>query len=108
MPKLQIILCNCPDEGSADQIASELLNARLAACINLLPGVRSIYRWQGQIETAVEVTLLIKAPAAQFDAISQTICRLPPYTVPEIIAVPVSQGFLPYLHWVNEECVPNE
>ncbi|MDZ7871488.1 MAG: divalent-cation tolerance protein CutA [Rheinheimera sp.] len=108
MPKLQIILCNCPDEGSADQIASELLNARLAACINLLPGVRSIYRWQGQIETAVEVTLLIKAPAAQFDAISQTICRLHPYTVPEIIAVPVSQGFLPYLHWVNEECVPNE
>ena len=105
---LQIILCNCPDESTAEQIARQLLNAQQAACINILPGVRSIYRWQGQLETAVEVTMLIKAPVALFDAISQTICRLHPYTVPEIIAVPVSQGFLSYLHWVNEECVPNE
>lgn len=105
---MQIILCNCPDEQIAEQIARQLLSAQQAACINLLPGVRSIYRWQGQIETSAEVSMLIKAPVAQFDAISQTICRLHPYTVPEIIAVPVSQGFLPYLNWVNEECLPNE
>ncbi len=105
---IQVILCNCPDEGTAEQIARLLLNTQQAACINIMPGVRSVYRWQGQIETSVEVTMLIKAPVTQFDAICQTICREHPYTVPEIIAVPVSQGFLPYLNWVNEECVPNE
>jgi len=105
---IQITLCNCPDSATATRIAAALLDARQAACVNLLPAVTSMYHWQGQLETATEVMLLIKAPADLFDAISQTICRLHPYTVPEIIAIPVNQGFLPYLRWVNEECSPNE
>ena len=109
MPEaIQLTLCNCPDTETATTIAAALLDARQAACVNLLPAVTSMYYWQGQLETATEVMLLIKAPPALFDAISQTICRLHPYTVPEIIAIPVSQGFLPYLRWVNEECSPNE
>lgn len=108
MAELQIILCNCPDPATAQTIASALIEARHAACVNLLPGVTSIYHWQGQVETATETMLLIKAPPTLFDAISQTICGLHPYTVPEIIAVPVSQGFLPYLKWVNEECSSND
>lgn len=105
---IQITLCNCPDSATATRIAAALLDARQAACVNLLPAVTSMYHWQGQLETATEVMLLIKAPADLFDAISQTICLLHPYTVPEIIAIPVNQGFLPYLRWVNEECSPNE
>lgn len=105
---IQVTLCNCPDSATATRIATALLDARQAACVNLLPAVTSMYHWQGQLETATEVMLLIKAPADLFDAISQTICRLHPYTVPEIIAIPVNQGFLPYLRWVNEECSPNE
>lgn len=104
---LQLMLCNCPNEQSAEQIARQLLAQRLAACVNLLPGVKSIYRWQGQLESSMEVTLLIKAPQAQFDAICQTICQLHPYTLPEIIAIPVQQGFAPYLNWVKEECLPH-
>lgn len=108
MPEqIQLILCNCPDAACAEQIASALLTARQAACINLLPAVRSMYRWQGQIEMATEMTLLIKAPQAHFDAICQTICSLHPYTVPEIIAIPLSKGFGPYLTWITEECSPD-
>jgi periplasmic divalent cation tolerance protein len=105
---LQLVLCNCPDIASAEQIATQLLELRQAACVNLLPAVQSIYHWQGQLARAEEIMLLIKAPPALFDAISKTICSLHPYTVPEIIAIPVVAGFMPYLHWVNEECSPNE
>ncbi len=108
MPELQITLCTCPDLLTAQTIAAALLDARHAACVNLLPGVTSMYHWQGQLETATEILLLIKAPPSLFDAISQTICRLHPYTVPEIIAIPLSQGFLPYLHWAQKECLAND
>lgn len=101
---IQLILCNCPDEQIAGQIAEHLLHQQLAACINLLPGVRSMYRWQGKLEVQTEVCLQIKAPQQHFSAISQAILTLHPYTVPEIIAVPVSQGFQPYLNWLHEEC----
>ena len=102
-----LILCNCPDETSAKQIASRLLTEQLAACINLQQNVQSMYRWEGQIETQTEVTLQIKAPQQHFNAISQTILALHPYTVPEIIAIPVSQAFQPYLNWLHEECRSN-
>ncbi len=105
---VQLILCNCPDEQSAEQIARQLLALCLAACVNLLGAVKSFYHWQGQLESATEVTLLIKAPQQQFDAISQTICRLHPYTTPEIIAIPIQQGFAPYLNWVKEECLSHD
>lgn len=105
---LQIVICNCPDHASAQRIAAELLQLRQAACVNLLPAITSMYHWQGQLETTTETMLLIKAPPLLFAAICQTICRLHPYSGPEIIAIPVSQGFLPYLNWVNEECSPNE
>lgn len=105
---MQIVLCNCPDMQSANVIAAELLQLRQAACVNILPTMTSMYRWQGKLETATETMLLIKAPLQLFDEICQTICRLHPYSVPEIIAIPVSQGFGPYLRWINQECSPNE
>lgn len=105
---LQLVLCNCPELQTAEQIATVLLERRLAACINIMPPQLSLYRWQGKLERQQEVMLLIKAPQAQFSAISQTICQLHPYTVPEIIAVPVTQAFQPYLNWIKEETSPHD
>ncbi len=101
---LVLILCNCPDEPVARHIAEQLLHSRLAACINLQAGVQSMYRWQGNIEQQTEVTLQIKAPQHHFNAISQTILTLHPYTVPEIIAIPLVQALPQYLDWLHEEC----
>ncbi len=105
---LQLVQCNCPDLQSAEQIATALLEKRQAACVNIMPPQLSLYRWQGKLERQQEVMLLIKAPQALFSAISQTICQLHPYTVPEIIALQVTQAFEPYLNWINEETSPHD
>ncbi len=72
----------------------------LAACVNLLPGIRSIYAWQGEIQRDAEVMLLIKTSTARFVALTQRLPELHPYDLPEIIAIPVSHGLPPYLEWV--------
>ncbi|MCU0764564.1 MAG: divalent-cation tolerance protein CutA, partial [Burkholderiaceae bacterium] len=98
---------NCPDGETADRIASALVENRLAACVNVLAEVESTYRWQGAVEQAVEVPLLIKCTRERYAAVEQTIRQLHPYTMPEIIAVPVVAGFAPYLRWVDEETAPS-
>ncbi len=102
----QIILCTCPDTTTAEQIALHLLNAKLAACINILPTVTSLYVWQGHIETAHEQLLLIKTTAAQYAAIENQIKQLHPYQIPEIIAVSLENGLPDYLHWINACLLP--
>ena len=101
-----LVLTNCPDEETADRIATSLVENRLAACVNLLPEVESTYRWQGSVEQAVEVPLVIKCTRERYPALEEAIRQLHPYTVPEIIAVPVVAGFAPYLRWVDEETTP--
>ncbi len=101
-----LVLTNCPDEEVADRIATALVENRLAACVNMLPEVESTYRWQGKVETAVEVPLLIKCTRERYAAVEEAIRQLHPYTVPEIIAVPVVAGFAPYLRWVADETQP--
>jgi periplasmic divalent cation tolerance protein len=98
-----LLLCNCPDRAAADKIASELVEKRLAACVNLVPGFSSIYMWQGKLETAEEVTLLIKSTRQRYEELETAILELHPYELPEIIAVPVELGFSDYLNWI-EEC----
>ena len=97
-----IVYCTCPDSDVARKLASELVSSRLAACVNILPGVESVYLWQGKIEKDREVLLLIKTDNAHFAALSDTITRLHPYEVPEIIAVPVQAGHQPYLEWIDQ------
>lgn len=97
-----IVYCTCPDRKTADGLASELVSAGLAACVNLLPGVESVYRWQGKIARDSEILLLIKSDDAHFGALKDTISRLHPYEVPEIIAVPVEAGHQPYLEWIDQ------
>jgi periplasmic divalent cation tolerance protein len=102
-----LVLTNCPDEGVADRIATALVENRLAACVNQLPEVESTYRWQGKVEQAVEVPLLIKCTRERYPAVEEAIRQLHPYTVPEIVAVPVVAGFAPYLRWVDDETRPS-
>ena len=101
-----LILCNCPDRETALRIAGHLVENGLAACVNLLPEVTSLYRWQGTLETAQETTLLIKSTRSRYDELEQAVSSLHPYELPEIIAVPVERGLPGYLKWV-EECTIN-
>jgi periplasmic divalent cation tolerance protein len=106
MKDVLVVLTNCPDEASAERIARALVENRHAACVNQLPPVVSIFRWQGNIEEAEEVPLLIKCTRDRYPDVEATIRELHPYTTPEIIAVPVVAGFAPFLRWVDDETQP--
>jgi periplasmic divalent cation tolerance protein len=97
----QIVLTTCPDVASAERIARTLVEEELAACVNILPPMRSIYRWQGKIEDASEQLLVIKSATARFPAIRDRLRALHPYELPEIIAVPIVDGLPAYLAWLN-------
>ena len=96
-----VVFCTCSDRGEATRIARDLVESKLAACVNMLPSVNSIYRWQGQIETAQEVLLFIKTAAKRFPELQQRIIHLHSYETPEIIALPVLAGLDKYLAWIQ-------
>ena len=100
-----LVITNCPDETSANAIALAVVEARLAACVNILPRVQSVYRWQGAVESASEIPLLIKTTAANYPALEAAIQAQHPYEIPEIIALPVERGLPAYLNWVAAETV---
>ena len=93
--------CTCPDAASAQAIAGTLVDERLAACVNRLPGVISTYRWQGGVASEGEELLLIKTTAARFEALKARLLELHPYELPELVAVPVQRGHAAYLDWVR-------
>ena len=97
----QIVLTTCPDEACAERIARVLVEEGLAACVNILPPMRSIYRWKGEIQGATEQLLVIKSTRARFPAIRDRLRSLHPYELPEIIAVPIADGLPEYLAWLN-------
>jgi periplasmic divalent cation tolerance protein len=98
-----LILTNLPDEASAQTLAAALVDERLAACVSVLAPCRSIYRWQGKVESAQEVPLLIKSTVAGYPALEAAIRAQHPYELPEIIAVPIAHGLPEYLNWVVAE-----
>ncbi|MBU3695257.1 divalent-cation tolerance protein CutA [Dechloromonas sp.] len=98
-----LVIANCPDEACANRIALAVVEGGLAACVNLLPRVQSVYRWQGAIESASEVPLLIKTTAGRYAELEAAIRALHPYDVPEIIALPIAQGLPAYLDWLAAE-----
>ncbi len=98
-----LVLTNLPDEASAHALARQLVEARLAACVNLLPGVQSIYRWQGVVEQAGEVTALIKTTQSRLARLEAAILESHPYELPEILSWPVTGGHPAYLQWVRDE-----
>ncbi len=101
---IKIVLVTVPNETIALAIAHRLVEKQLAACVNILSGVRSVYRWQGAIESSMELMLMIKATSDYFPLIETEISTLHPYSVPEIIALDVSQGSEKYCAWVQENC----
>ena len=98
-----LVITNCPDEAVANAIALAVVEARLAACVNILPRVQSVYRWQGAVESATEIPLFITSTAAAYPALEARIRELHPYALPEIIALPVDRGLPAYLNWVAGE-----
>ena len=97
-----LILTNLPDEAGARDLATMLVSRRLAACVNVIPGVTSYYRWKGQLQRDAELLLVIKTRAACLDGLRATLARLHPYDVPELVALKVEDGLAPYLAWLDE------
>lgn len=97
-----IIWCTCPDRHTADTIARHLVDQRLAACVNLLPGVTSVYRWRAKVEKGEEIMLMIKTRASAWGELEAAVQALHPYEVPELLMVPVAGGAETYLAWLAE------
>ena len=100
-----IVFTNAPDRDVALRLAHALVERKLAACVNILAECTSVYHWNGKLETATEVPLLIKTRAAIYGEVEAAIKDLHPYELPEIIAVPIGHGLPDYLRWVNAQTV---
>ncbi|MFN2349800.1 MAG: divalent-cation tolerance protein CutA [Thioalkalivibrio sp.] len=97
-----LVFTTLPDQESAANIASALVERRLAACVNILPAGTSIYEWQGEIHQDTEHVLIIKSSEACFSQLQGTLRELHPYDLPEIVAVPISHGLPDYINWIKE------
>lgn len=96
-----LVLVTAPP-GEAERLARLAIERELAACVNLVPGLRSIYRWQGRICEDGEVLLLLKTRSALVPALREQLVAAHPYELPEVIALPIVAGHAPYLHWIAE------
>lgn len=98
-----IVLITAPDQATARQIASHLVEKRLAACVNILPGVQSIFRWQGEVQNESELLMVVKTRRELLHThLIPAVKALHPYQTPEIIALPVLDGALDYLEWIDQ------
>jgi periplasmic divalent cation tolerance protein len=98
-----LVLTNLPDQDSARRLADALVGQQAAACVNMLAPCTSLYRWQGKLESATEVPLLIKTTRSAYTQLEKLVREHHPYELPEIIAVPVESGLPAYLQWVMQE-----
>ncbi len=98
-----LVLCTCPEDGTAERIAEALVDGRLAACVNIVKDLTSVYRWQGRRESATECLLLIKTRRERYPELESAIAGMHPYEVPEIIALPLAAGLAAYLGWIDAQ-----
>lgn len=103
MDEVLLVLTNLPDRDSAQRVAQSLIENHAAACVNILAECNSVYRWEGKVENASEVPLLIKTTRSAYARVEELIQSLHPYELPEIIAVSVAAGLPVYLQWVAQE-----
>ena len=101
--EVRVVLVTAPGVEQARSLARALVEARLVACANLVPGVRSIYRWEGQVQEDEEVLLVLKTRADRGEALARRIRELHPYDLPEVIELPAAGGSVDYLDWVRAE-----
>jgi periplasmic divalent cation tolerance protein len=98
-----VVLSTCESEEHAQKLARQLVEQRLAACVTILPGARSVYHWKGNIEEAAECLLLIKSRRDLFDSLRAALLKVHSYEVPEVIALPIVDGSEAYLAWLDRE-----
>ncbi len=103
MTDKRLVLTTCGSVEEARRIANELVHQRLAACVNIVPQVESIYRWKGEVESAEECLLLIKTTAGAFEQLRDAIRKLHSYDLPECIAITIEDGIASYLEWIGDE-----
>lgn len=101
--ELLVVLCTAPDQEAARALAKGIVEARLAACVNVIPGVKSFYHWQGALQADSEVQLVIKTRRGRFDELAAWIEANHPYDVPEVVALPADRVNESYLRWAVEE-----
>ncbi len=101
--EISILLSSVPDEDTGARIARELLDAKLAACVNIIPKIRSIYRWKGEVRDDAEVLLIIKTQHDRVEDTIRAVKSLHPYDVPEIISIPIEAGWPDYMKWIIDE-----
>ena len=99
-----VVLCTCPDTDTARRLAEAAVRGRHAACANIVPGVTSVYEWDGAVQADSEVLMVLKTSATAYAGLEEAVRRLHPYELPEIIAVSVDRGLEGYLQWVTTEC----
>ncbi len=102
MTNKRIVLCTTGSEDEARKIARHLVEQRLAACVNILPRIESIYRWQGKVESSAEWLLLIKTTAGKFSEVLDAIRQLHSYELPECISIDIDDGSAAYLEWIDQ------
>ncbi len=102
MSERLLVLTTVARAEDAERIAEELVGRRLAACVNVLPGVRSTYRWKGGVEREQERLLLIKTRSERLESLRQALLAIHPYEVPEVVAIPIEAGHPAYLEWLDE------
>ena len=100
------VLTNLPDSESAFNLARDLVQLRLAACVNVLSPATSFYRWEGRLEQATEFPVLVKSTPDRYDALERAIVERHPYGIPEIVSWPVERGLPAYLRWIEDETQP--
>ncbi len=103
---VRVVWVTAPDAEQGAALARALVEERLAACVNLLPSIRSVYRWEGRVQDDAEVLLVIKTRADRLASLTTRVGELHPYDLPEVLALPAVGGSSAYLRWVAEECAP--
>ena len=103
MTEILILVCTCPDAATARRLAGGLLERKLAACVNILPEIRSMYRWQGELHDDSEALMVVKTVQSAYAEVEAWLLQHHPYDVPEVLAVQVQAGSAAYLEWVQNE-----
>lgn len=100
-----VVLITAANSDEAGQLAEMLVAQRLAACVQILPETQSVYRWQGKVERAAEILVIVKTTKSKFEELERAVRAVHSYETPEIVALPVAIGSLPYLSWLNSSLI---
>ena len=103
MNHVLVVMCTCPDTDTAERLASGLVENRFAACVNILPEIRSIYRWENEVQQDSEALMVIKTSRSAYPGLENWLMDHHPYDVPEVLALPIEKGAGQYLDWVDRE-----